>query len=194
MRRTITFLILIQTGLLAVEWFSAYDTVPRRLALMLTNIAATWLIILAIRAADRRHQSIATIAIILGLLAIWADAVGNFTHQYGNNWWYDHLTHAFGVTGATAMAIEWYRLLVKANTIRLSPGQVAWIGFAIGQALGAIYEVSEYLGDQVFATHRVGEGFDTSRDLVYNLLGGLLAVIVYWPVLKALVRRPQSVV
>ena len=194
MRRSIAFLIALQTALLAIEWFSAYDTAPRRIALMVTNIAATWLLILAIRAAERRHLTISWVAILLALLGIWADAVGNFTHQYGHTWWYDHLTHAFGVTGATAMAIEWYRLMVQSNTIRISMQQNAWIGFAIGQALGAIYEVSEYLGDQVFATHRVGEGFDTSRDLVYNFLGGLLAVLVYWPYLKALVRRGRSMV
>jgi hypothetical protein len=161
---------------------------------MLTNVAATWLLIQAIRAADRRHQTISWVAIFLALLGVWADAVGNFTHQYGHTWWYDHLTHAFGVTGATAMAIEWYRLLVQSNTIRLTAGQVLLIGFAMGQALGAIYEVSEYLGDLVVATHRVGEGFDTSRDLVYNFLGGLLAVAVYWPYLKLLARRGRSMV
>lgn len=188
MDRRIYPIVTAQTTLLFIEWFSRYDTDPRRIALMLTNSAATAGILILMIVAQRRGQRISTAAICVALLAIWADASGNFGHQYGNNWWFDHLTHATGGLGVTAIGIEIYRLMVAGGRAVMNASQVTWAGLAFGQALGALYEVSEYLGDQVFATHRVGAGYDTSRDLTFNLLGGVIAAILFFPYLKRQLR------
>lgn len=188
------WVILLQTGLALIEWFSGYDTAPRRAALVLTNVASTGIILWVMAYAERRHQSVTTVALVLVLAGVWADAIGNFTHQYGHNWWYDRLTHGFGGLAATALAIEIYRLQALSHRWTLGAGLITWVGFCLGQMAGAVYEVSEYLGDLVAKTQRVGAGFDTSRDLTFNLVGGVIAALVLWPILRRSLRSGKKMV
>ncbi|MBI3963498.1 MAG: hypothetical protein HY341_00710, partial [Candidatus Kerfeldbacteria bacterium] len=56
----------------------------------------------------------------------------------------------------------------------LSRGATVLIVVALAMLVASAYEISEYIGDLLFATHRIGDRYDTVSDLLYNLMGSLL--------------------
>lgn len=176
MNRHHIILIFIQGGLLVFELFAPYDSLSRRIALMITNLVP----LLAVILIERWHQRhgwppfpVAALWCTFG--AVWLDALGNFFGWYGRWWWWDHLTHG---VGTSAIAILAGSLLLVRPGIVWSRRWLLVVALMISQTIAAWYEVSEYLGDLAFGTQRVGPGLDTARDLWFNLLGGLLGILL----------------
>lgn len=179
-RRITVAIVVAQAVLLGIELFTKYDTFGRQNALAITNIVSTVALIWLGRWVARRGQrlSFLTVAVVLG--SVWLDAIGNFQHYYGRFWWWDHLTHGIGGLAVTAICIELALVWRQSRLAAVSWWSAAGAGFLAGQFFGAVYEISEYLGDFWFKTHRVGPGFDTSRDLTFNLVGGIAALLFFW--------------
>lgn len=180
MKSPVGIIVLVQTALLAVEFFTSYDTGVRQGALALTNIAAIVGLLWLDRSLRRRGARLSWLTIIVVLAAVWIDALGNFQHLYARWWWWDRVTHAAGGLAVTALFIDLAlarRAIVKLN---VSPILALWFGFLLGQFVAAMYEVSEWLGDWWFATERVRGPFDTPRDLFFNAVGGLIILGFFW--------------
>lgn len=171
----------VQTVLLLIELFAPYDDISRRIALAVTNVIACYGILLVEQRLSRKQASLPGWILAVAILGIWLDAVGNFFGWYSEFWWYDRFTHTIGGLALSLVAHELWQAAVGKGAI--------WVAVALGQMIGAWYEVSEFVGDMIFGTHRVGAGYDTSRDLCFNLLGGLVAAI-----LLHIARRRQKVV
>lgn len=179
MRMPITFAIGLQVILLGIELGGHYDTGVRQLALSFTNVASTVGFVWFDRWLSRRGGRLSTFTIMIVLAGIWLDALGNFAGWYGAFWWYDRITHGVGGMAVTALFID----LLQAQgrfTGPITKLTALWVGFFLGQFVASMYEVSEWIGDELFNTARVRSAFDTPRDLLNNTLGGLVAVGWFW--------------
>lgn len=164
-------------ALLPLELFLSYDTVTRRLALMVTCLAVlAALVIFSRTRSSKNSQTLSTTIFWLAGIGVWCDAVGNFLHYYDRFTWWDQLAHGVG-TSALALGI----LLIlgfaeRANTLRLGPFLRSVFAIALAVTCSALYEVSEYLGDQLFATYRITDLYDTADDLLWNFLASVVVV------------------
>lgn len=181
LRPALWLFLVAQATLLVVELTSVYDYEINRLALSFTNVVVTFGIIWFDGWLRRHKTKLMDGVVVLAAASVWLDAIGNFQHYYTNYWWWDHLTHGFGGLAATAVFISLYFGWQRVGRMKINSRMAVWFGFLSGQFLGALYEVSEYLGDFVFHMHRVGAGYDTSRDLTFNLAGGIITAFLFWP-------------
>ncbi len=170
--------VLAQLVLLLIEWMTRYDTVPRQIALSITNLLAVAAVLWFDRWLRKRGTRLSWLTVLLTFSAVWLDALGNFQHLYAGFWWWDRVSHTFGGMAVSAGLIDVYQSWRRSGRFNVSWGQAAWLGFLSGQFFGAMYEVSEWLGDMWFSTNRVVYRYDTPHDLFFNALGGALVVIV----------------
>ena len=84
---------------------------------------------------------------------------------------FDNVVHLIGF-GSAGLAC-WEAL--TSSGLRFSPRQSFFIACLSGMGLGAANEVFEFASTHVLATTGVGGFQNTGRDLVANLLGGLVA-------------------
>lgn len=190
----VVLLLCAQVLLFGYELTAHYDTNGRQLALALTNAGAIGLYLVVQQVLRKRYGIVVhwTVLLIVAV-AVWLDAIGNFAQYYAGFWWWDRLTHA---TGGLAVTAGFYAVTValwKAGRMKVSWVVVNLYAFAISQTLGALYEVTEWIGDELFATHRVQGPFDSPRDMFFNMAGGLLvlAIGVVWRIRHRAVNPSQ---
>lgn len=168
--------------LLVLELTLRYDSWPRQIALSLTNIVGglgyLWLFLFL----KRRGVLLPGVVSLLVAACIWSDAVANFWHLFGNILWWDKLAHAFGSIAPTAVVWSLLYELRQKGKIVLPLWSIGIYAISVTMALVSLYEISEMLGDLWFPTHRVTDLFDTADDLMYNLAGSGLTVILaeFW--------------
>ena len=93
---------------------------------------------------------------------------------------YDQLVHAYGFGIATWACWECLGSIVQKNggdNFRSSPGTLA-LCLCAGLGLGAINETIEFFATLMIPNTNVGDYNNTGWDLVFNLIGGLIAVSI----------------
>lgn len=195
-QRVITTVIMAaQVILLAIELVTKYDTNGRQLALALTNVVTVGLYLAVGRIAHRRYGiTLHWVVLVIIAASVWLDALGNFQHWYAQYWWWDRLTHAIG---GLAVTVGFYMVTVAlwyARRLAMSWRVLNLYTFCLAQTLGALYEVSEWIGDELFDTHRVQGLFDAPRDIFFNMLGGILVLLVgsWWRMRRRVVNPSQD--
>jgi len=194
-RFVVAIVLALQVILVGYELVAEYDTWVRQVALSLTNAAAIGGYVLAARWLQRRFGIVLHwIVLVIIAASVWLDALGNFQHYYGSIWWWDRLTHAVGGLAVTAAIAIVVFSLWNAGQLKVSWRVANVYAFSLAQAIGAVYEVSEWIGDLWFGTHRVGDRFDSPRDLFFNMLGGLivLAVAAWWRMRRRATRSDAA--
>lgn len=115
-----------------------------------------------------------TITWVLLIIAIAISVAGVIWNLYQQWWWFDEFTHAFFFFALSLfLGIRLYsKVLVGAAEHRLL---LTLVVASIGIALGAWWEVGEWIYDQ-FASGNVVKGKqDTIIDLVVDSVGALIA-------------------
>lgn len=177
-RLMVASLLVLQGLLAAYELVARYDTGVRQVALTVTNLSTVLIFLLVYRYLRRSYGiTLPWIVFLIVCASVWLDALGNFQHFYGTYWWWDRLTHTTGGLAVTAGIMAVCTSLWTAGRFRVSWRSVNLYAFSLAQTLGAIYEISEWLGDVMFGTRRVGGPFDSPRDLFFNMLGGALVFL-----------------
>jgi len=172
-----TMVVLVAQGiLLLIELFTHYDSWDRQVALSITNAAGIAAILLLSRYFQQHGSTMPATASIALALGVWFDAAGNFAHLYGRISWWDKLAHGVG-SAAVALAL-WYifALMVKQGRLALSRVWRSVLTISMATTIASLYEISEYLGDLWFRTHRVTDVYDTPDDLLWNTLAVLFIV------------------
>lgn len=173
--RIARFFLVIQAGLLVLEMVAQYDVVERRIALGLTNVLSTVALLILDRLLRRRTGHPLPGAVWLSTMAaLWFDAAGNFAGFYGRLPWWDDVAHMIGTAALAVLAGALVESWRDATRTPLSRGATVLIVVALAMLVASAYEISEYIGDLLFATHRIGDQYDTVSDLLYNLTGSLL--------------------
>lgn len=192
-RIAITIILTAQLVLFAYELVAHYDTTGRQIALAITNVASVALYLLVQRFLRRRYGiTVHWMVLLIIAASVWLDAIGNFQHFYARLWWWDRLTHAVGGLAVTVGLYVVTVALWQAGRIRVSWRVLNLYAFSLAQVLGALYEVSEWIGDELFATARVQGPFDAPRDLFFNMLGGAIVVVLgsWWHARHRAVHGP----
>jgi hypothetical protein len=158
-----------------------------------TGLVAASVVLLIARAVNLPRFYDASVVIVMFLLA-WGSALG----MYGSWGFYDNLVHFIVPLLTTGMI---YLLLVRLGVLpelRELTQVHQQLGFfltvlALGMAIGAGWEVVEWLLDQVTHVGRVGGADDTATDLISDTLGSALSavILVLWSLGgHSLTRRP----
>ena len=122
---------------------------------------------------------------ILTILFIYASIfLGEVKGYYTRFWWWDTLLHTtFGIAlGFVGFMILY--VLYKGNKIKASPILVAFFSFCFALALGALWEVFEFIMDQTLGLTMQKSGSDTMRDLIVDSIGALISAIAGFIYLK----------
>jgi len=161
----------------------------------MTGVVAASAVIILARVISLPRFYDASVILVMFLLA-WGSALS----IYGSWGFYDNLVHFITPLLTTGML---YLLLVRLGVLPelrdLKQGHHR-IGFflivmALGMAIGAGWEVIEWLLDQLSDVGRVGGASDTATDLISDTLGsaGSALILVLWSLGNhSLRRRPGA--
>jgi hypothetical protein len=123
---------------------------------------------------------------IIAVLFIYATLFLGEIHGYYQKYiWWDVALHglsafAFGLIGFTVMYI-----LYRGDKIKARPITIALFAFSFAVMIGAIWEILEFLIDQIFGTNMQKSGLvDTITDLIVDVIGALLASAIGFTYLK----------
>jgi len=106
-------------------------------------------------------------------------ALGEFQRFYERFWWWDLMLH-----GLSAFVMGMFGFLViyiyeKAGRITVRPFFMTVVAYCIAIAIGAMWEVFEFLMDYGFGFNMQKSGLvDTMTDMMMNQAGALVAVVI----------------
>ena len=87
---------------------------------------------------------------------------------------------AFGLVGALLML-----MLVQGSQLKAAPLTVAFFAFCFAVTIGALWEIWEFMLDQVFGLNTQKSGLvDTMWDLIVDTVGALIGAGAGWAYLK----------
>ena len=116
----------------------------------------------------------------LFLIFIFAAVIlGEINGYYTRFWWWDLMLHSMagfnlGLWGLTILVI-----LYQGEKVKASPILIAMFTFCFAMAIGAVWEIFEFAGDQVLGTNMLKSGLlDTMSDLIVDAIGALTAATI----------------
>lgn len=112
--------------------------------------------------------------IVLFLFAtLFLGEIGNFYERY---WWWDLVLHSGAAIGVGLIGFVMVFMLFEGDKYAAPPIALAILTFFIAMAIGAIWEIFEYLMDQIFGLNMQKSGLnDTMWDLIVNFAGAAIA-------------------
>lgn len=105
--------------------------------------------------------------------------LGEVNRFYYDVWWWDIMLHsssgfAFGLIGLILIL-----LFLRSRKIIEQPLLVAVLAFSFAQAIGVLWEIFEFTGDQLLGTDMQKSGLiDTMWDLIVNVVGAFIAALI----------------
>lgn len=117
---------------------------------------------------------------LLSVLFIFASLfLGEAQNFYNRLWWWDMLLH--GLSGVALGFIGFLILYVldRGGKIDTSPFLIAVFSFCFAVAIGAVWEIFEFVMDQLFGLNMQKSGLvDTMWDLIVDSIGALIASFI----------------
>lgn len=157
-----------------------------------------WIVIELLSRAVRRRtgKGLTAWVYLLGFVGISLDALGDILRWYITFHYYDKVLHTisggFGV-GIIALNVLWR--LRQAGRLTISFPFVGFFSWTSASLVGTLYEIEEYLEDVINHTpgRRLGDGPDTASDLLWNVVGsGVMILIVTFVLWRRQRYRPVS--
>lgn len=136
--------------------------------------------------------------VMIGATAgVYADAIGDMYLLYDKIHNYDKIMHFLGGGVICGWIVfEILRNLEDNGKIRLGIIGVGFFAWMTTAFFGVLYELSEYFEDVFTGVHiRLGDGPDTTTDLMHNELGSLLIIsilVIYFYARSVKIRRANS--
>jgi len=176
-----TLLVAFGFGVFRQDW----STVFVSLSTLAVSLYAVWL---SQRVSFRIPSGLLTAAIVFVYSTLFLGEVHNFYELF---WWWDVLLHAgsaigFGLIGAIILI-----LLFRQGKVKASPIVVSVFVFTFAVAIGALWEIFEFVMDLLFGLNMQKSGLiDTMFDLIVDGIGGLFAAAASYAYLTD--RKPSS--
>lgn len=118
--------------------------------------------------------------------------LGEVGQAYDRFWWWDDLLHlSSGVVLGFVGFLILYVLLVQ-KRLKMTPGLIAFFSFCVALAGGAVWEIIEFLIDQIFGANMQKSNLDTMKDLIIDAIGALGIVLAGQSYLKRAHYSPLS--
>ncbi|MBU1102247.1 hypothetical protein KJ853_01140 [Patescibacteria group bacterium] len=191
--RTISRILL--AGLLIFELLNEFEILNFTLnftwlGLALTSIIA-WSIIETASYFLKKYcgHPIAGLAAIVAVAAIYLDAFGDILGFYGKYSWYDQAAHLLGSAAAGGLLLFIIYSFTQCGKIKLGFMVQGLFALSATALLGVTYELEEYLEDYFTGSHRLGDGPDTANDLLLDVAGALLAILISIIYLKLVKKK-----
>ena len=122
--------------------------------------------------------------IMLAVGVIYIDALGDILHFYGHFGWYDQFAHFVGGMAVAGLIFNIVWHLCQCQKIKLGIKGMGFFTIAATTLIGVFYEIEEYLEDFFTGSRRLGDGPDTANDMMMNVLGAILIIVIINIVLK----------
>ena len=105
--------------------------------------------------------------------------LGEVANFYERFWWWDIALHAGSAVGFGLIGVVVLVFIFGKRKSRTSPWTIALFAFCFAMAVGAVWEIFEFLVDYFFNTNMQKSGLtDTMGDLMVDACGGLVAAYV----------------
>ncbi len=105
---------------------------------------------------------------------------GVWLRLYDSQWYWDNLLHLKGTMIVSFLGFLCAYALHASKRLRLSGPFLALFTVVFGNALGAWWEIIEFIVDKTFQKNTQYGLDNTMSDLIYNLFGSLLAAGLGW--------------
>lgn len=164
----LSFVAAIGTAIYKQEWLILFVS---SLALFLSFLPAI---------IRRRYRLILPIELELTFMVFIYSSIflGEFNDYYQKFWWWDLMLHAIAGIALGFIGFILLYVLYSKNLITASPFLIALFSFSFAVALGALWEIFEYIMDGIFGFNMLKSGLvDTIWDLIVDCTGALLASI-----------------
>ncbi|HEY3475291.1 MAG TPA: hypothetical protein VGK56_11820 [Anaerolineales bacterium] len=118
-------------------------------------------------------------AVVWGLLAVaaLANVAGYFWNLYDRFGWFDEAVHAYTTFALTLpLALLLYNIVLTGARTHTIP--FILMVASLGVAVGVLWEIAEWVYDQMVPENAILGKLDTLIDLVMDILGGMAAGIV----------------
>lgn len=97
---------------------------------------------------------------------------------YERYWWWDVLLHTGSAVGFGMIGMVLVLFLVRGDKLNTSPVIAALFAFTFAVAIGAVWEIFEYLMDLMFGLGMQKSGLnDTMGDLMVDCIGALIGAL-----------------
>lgn len=178
---------LMSFGLIPTDWYCFHNYLRRtgefRLGMSLVPFITFALLSIINRFKPWLTKKTILLVIFWLFLSVTLDALGNIFGWYGINEsygiiWYDNLTHTMGGINATSIMFIVWSDLVKKQRIKIPLRYKTALAFFSAFTIGVFFEVYEYYSDVLIKTNMVGGVDDIITDIVYNTLGGAIAIFL----------------
>ncbi|QLC26851.1 hypothetical protein HFP57_07260 [Parasphingopyxis algicola] len=122
-------------------------------------------------------------AIVFFLVAtLFLGEVGDFYERF---WWWDVVLHTGSAIGFGMIGTILILMLLGADRMTGSPRLVALFAFVFGIAIGAVWEIFEFVMDQTFGLNMQKSGLvDTMYDLIVDCVGAGVGAFAGYAYLK----------
>ncbi|HBQ35331.1 MAG TPA: hypothetical protein DD729_00570 [Rhodobacteraceae bacterium] len=118
---------------------------------------------------------------------IYLGEVFDFYERY---WWWDVLMHGGSAIGFGLIGFIFVFILFEGDRYAAPHWALGFIAFCIAMTIGAVWEIFEFLMDQVFGLNMQKTGLiDTMWDMIVNTVGALIGAAAGYGYLQGLSRR-----
>jgi uncharacterized membrane protein YjdF len=143
-----------------------------------------------------RLEILVPTGILIGLaLCVAMDIIGN---QFGlfsiRVAWipYDLITH-FTISGVSFFLVMWLLMtVIEKFSYSMPLGFIAFFSATITFSLSAYYEITELMDERWLGGHRIWNTRDTSQDLAADLLGVVVAAVIYTLAVRKRFRNSRA--
>lgn len=162
---------------------------------LITTVSILLLSVIRMYLKWRYQVTVPGLILLFVFLSVEIDAVGNLLHLYQTMKEplpYDVLAH-FTIPLLSAPVIIWLLATgIERFQYRLPLGVIAFFSVTINFFLSGFYEVVELWDELFFHGQRIWTLHDTSNDLQWGLLGGLVGALLTWLIWQRRSRQPRA--
>lgn len=117
---------------------------------------------------------------------------GVWLRFYDSQWFWDKLLHLTGTMLASLVGFSVTYALHISGKVRLTGPILGFFTVVLGNALGAWWEIVEFLVDKSLQKNTQYGLDNTMIDLIYNLIGSLIAAGLAWVYIKVTPRKERQ--
>ena len=117
---------------------------------------------------------------------------GVWLRFYDSQWFWDKLLHLTGTMLASLVGFSAAYALHISGKVRLTGPILGFFTVVFGNALGAWWEIVEFLVDKSLQKNTQYGLDNTMIDLIYNLIGSLIAAGLAWVYIKVTPRKERQ--